>query len=89
MTTSTAPAGTTRDWEAARRLRDELHGIRSDEAEKSVEMDAVIGRLAKAGNSGYTIAKELGMERPTIARMLKRVTAKPKKKPKKKTKAKA
>lgn len=60
------------DWSKARRLHKKLARIRATEAEVSAEFDVVIGHLNKLGFSGYAIAQELGMERPTVARILKR-----------------
>jgi hypothetical protein len=68
MTTS----GTKDDWALARRLRKQLQKLRSDEEVVSGNLDLVVGRLSDAGNSGYAIAQELGMERPTVARILRR-----------------
>jgi hypothetical protein len=75
-TTTTAPAGKVADWDEAKALRVKLNGIRAEEAQVSDDLDRVVHRLAKA-NSGYVIARELGMERPTVSRILKR---KPKRK---------
>ena len=70
-----AVEGAREDWAEARRRRKRLQKIRAQEAEESEAFDAVIGRLGEQ-NSGYTIAKALNMERPTVARILARVNGK-------------
>lgn len=71
MTTSKLP-GATELWREARRLRKKALKQREDLATTSADLDKVLGALNVAGNSGYTLAKELGMERPTVARVLRR-----------------
>lgn len=76
MSMNGVPQGDPRDWDDARAVRAQLQELRIRESTKSAEFDSIIARLRKQGNSGYVIAAELGMERPTVARIFKRTEPK-------------